>query len=134
MKTNFRVVTLGVGLLSLVLGAGSEEETAHADKTPALVAEADPNLGQALPVPLVQPAASDAADVNATDDKSSITNAAPPTADANPAPVLPDEVKVSAALADVIKLAQAGVGEQVLMTYVRNSTNVFNVGPNEILY
>src|SRR5262245_28204736 len=37
----------------------------------------------------------------------------------------PEEVKLSAALAEVIKLVQAGVGEDVILAFVNNSTNVF---------
>jgi hypothetical protein len=134
MKTNFRVVALGVGLMSLVLCGGREEETANADEIPTLVADADANLGQAGPIPLVPSATTAAPDQKATDDKPAVTNAAPATTDGNADPVTPEALKLSPALTDVIKLAQAGVGEQVLMTYIRNSTNIFNIGPDEILY
>jgi len=49
-------------------------------------------------------------------------------------PVPPDQLKLTPALADVIKLVQSSVGEEVLMTYITNSTDIFNMGPNEILY
>jgi hypothetical protein len=46
----------------------------------------------------------------------------------------PAEVKLSPALAEVIKLIQAGVGEDVILAFVNNSTNVFQLSSAEILY
>jgi uncharacterized protein DUF6600 len=46
----------------------------------------------------------------------------------------PAEVKTSPALAEVIRLVQAGVSEEVILAYVSNSTNVFQLSSAEILY
>ena len=95
MKTNLGIVALGVGLMSLVICGGREEQSAKADEVPALVADADADLSQAAPIPLVQPALVEAAEQNAADDKSAATNAAPATADTNPNPGAPDTLKLS---------------------------------------
>jgi hypothetical protein len=49
-------------------------------------------------------------------------------------PTAPENLKVSPALAEVIKLVQAGVGPDVLMAYVTNSTAVFNIDSDTIVY
>src|SRR5262245_21512197 len=46
----------------------------------------------------------------------------------------PPDVKTSPALAEVIRLVQAGVSEEVILAYVSNSTNVFQLSSAEILY
>lgn len=46
--------------------------------------------------------------------------------------VVPESL--SPALAELARMAQAGVSEEVLLAYVANSTNVFNVGADEIVY
>ncbi|MDW8309492.1 MAG: hypothetical protein RMK20_08980 [Verrucomicrobiales bacterium] len=69
------------------------------------------------------------------------TNAPGPDLAAKPAPApdadklkLPDTIKPSAALSEVIKLAQAGVDESVMLTFVTNSQNLFKLGADEIIY
>lgn len=47
---------------------------------------------------------------------------------------LPENIKPSAALNDVIKMAQAGVDESVMLTYVTNSQHLFKLGADEIIY
>jgi len=64
------------------------------------------------------------------------TNAVPdqPTVKVVQTPAPPDDVKPSPALAEVIKLVQAGVGEEVTRAYVSNSTKPFNVSSDQIVY
>ena len=47
---------------------------------------------------------------------------------------LPPGIYPSSALAQVIKLTQAGVSEDVIMAYVTNSTSLFNLDPDKIIY
>ncbi|MBI3851417.1 MAG: hypothetical protein HY298_14245 [Verrucomicrobia bacterium] len=49
----------------------------------------------------------------------------------NPAP---PELRISPDLAQVIKLAQAGLGEDVMMAYITNFVHVFDLGSDEIIY
>lgn len=132
MKTNLRAMVLCAGLMSLLLCAGCDQQSAKAqevpakaDTTPPVVAAADTKPADARPA---EPAATPPAPLEAP--------TAPGKTDTNlaQAPGSPDQLKLTPALADVIKLVQAGVGEEVLMTYITNSTDIFNIGPNEILY
>jgi hypothetical protein len=60
----------------------------------------------------------------------------------NPEPVpaaleakpLPPSIKASGPLAEVIKLAQAGVDDVVMLTYITNSTSTFGLSSDEIIY
>ncbi|TAL05152.1 MAG: hypothetical protein EPO07_03995, partial [Verrucomicrobia bacterium] len=47
---------------------------------------------------------------------------------------LPSNVQPGTPLAEVVKLAQAGVDEEVILTFVSNSGSAFGVGADEILY
>lgn len=141
MKTDFRLVALGVGLMSLVLCSGCGQQQANAEEVPinappppALIASAQdakpaetpapaPPAEPPTAVPLESPKPTDAVPV------------APAKADTNIADaVMPETLQVTPALAEVIKLIQAGVGEDVLMAYITNSAEVFSIGSNEILY
>ena len=124
MKANLLSVTLlSVGLSSLMLCTGCDEQSAQAAETPAV--QAPSVTGDARPATAAAP----------TDPKA--TNL-PPVAvnDTNIVPQLlaPADLKLSPALVEVVKLVQAGVGESVLMAYITNSAEVFNIGSSEILY
>src|SRR5438477_11596827 len=45
-----------------------------------------------------------------------------------------DAPSVSPAAAEVIRLAQSGVGEEVMLTYIQNSPAAFNLSADQILY
>src|SRR4051812_35729063 len=64
------------------------------------------------------------------------TNAVPdqPTVKVVQAPAPPDDIKPSPGLAEVIKLVQAGVSEEVTRAYVSNSLQPFNVSSDQIVY
>ncbi len=47
---------------------------------------------------------------------------------------LPAEVKLSSNAAQIVKLAQAGVDETIMLSFVTNSTGTFNLGSEEIIY
>jgi uncharacterized membrane protein YgcG len=50
------------------------------------------------------------------------------------ATVAVDPGKLAYGVADVAKLSRAQVSEDVIITYIQNSGNVYNLGPNEIVY
>jgi len=57
--------------------------------------------------------------------------AAPASADAKP---LPPNIRPSSPLAEVVKLAQAGVDHGVILTFITNSTGTFNLDSDGIIY
>jgi len=137
-------MALGAGLMSLVLCMGCDQQSARAQEVPAkadtkppVVAAADePKPAETKPA---EPAATPTAPLEAPAVADTKATAAPSPSGASDtnvvqAPVPPSQVKLTPALADVIKLVQAGVGEEVLMSYITNSADIFNIGPNEILY
>lgn len=130
MKTpKFRVWALGL-VTCLVFGAGFEESKAPADSTEvASIAPAEPLVTADAPqldladtdvdfAPSLKPASTSAAGTN--------------TVKVVQEPVVPE--KLSPALQEIIKLVQAGISEEVIMTYVTNSTNVYHLGSDEIVY
>jgi hypothetical protein len=46
----------------------------------------------------------------------------------------PRPLQLTPGLSEVVKLIQAGVGEEVLMVYITNSSEVLNIGSEEVLY
>jgi hypothetical protein len=61
-----------------------------------------------------------------------------PASDDSAQPVVPDtlpaDILPSSQLAQVIKLAQAGVGESIILTYINNSAGTFNLTSDQIIY
>jgi len=47
---------------------------------------------------------------------------------------LPPNIYPSSPLAQVIRLTQAGVSEDVILAYVNNSSSTFNLDPDKIIY
>jgi hypothetical protein len=69
------------------------------------------------------------------------TDSAPPPPDGSAVPVAPDDsaalppgVLPSSPLAQVIKLTQSGVSEDVITAYVNNSTSLFSLNSDQIIY
>jgi len=149
MKTTLRVLALGFGILSPLLCVGCKEDEASAEgfdlPHAGLLAEATPPPPTPLALPLAFPAVADQSSPsthpapappganakagNTTTNTNANVEGAPFRGAAVAEPITP-----SPALAEVIKLAQAGVGEDVLMAFVTNSTAVYEIGSNEILY
>ena len=125
MRTNFvRQTSLGLAAgLTFFLGCArpSAEQS-----SPAIVS--------ATPVPVVV--------AQAAAPGSEIGPVAPPSDDTNAPAILErieptvkaDSVSVSPGLAEVVKLAQAGVSEEVMLAYVDKYTGSFSVGADQILY
>lgn len=149
MKTKFGMFALGIGLTSLALCVGCEEDQAaagtplFANVAPAYAedaAEADPQAAPSAkpaeaPPPVAKnepppaPAAVPPGSIVIT--KASLTNAAATNLVQAP-PAQPPQL--SPALAEVVRLIQANVGAEVLLAYITNSTLPFYVGANEIVY
>ena len=163
MKTNLREMVLGVGLFSLAFCAGCETHRANAESAqtqPSQSVQAFTNTPPSPPEPGTVagsedkplrpfPPASAGATVTAPTAPTNPTaaavaaapvNAIPPgVAPSTNAPIVqpatvPEQLNLSPALTQVVKLIQGGVSQDVVMAYVTNSTDLFNVGSNEILY
>src|SRR5688572_4497906 len=129
MKTNLvRQCTLIVAAgLSFSLGCARPSAQPEQPKTvaaPAAVEVAGPQ-----PPPQVVPA------VNSNDSKTVAVDTNAPAILDRIAPVTkPETVAISPGLAEVVKLAQAGVGEEVILAYVEKYEGHFDVGADQILY
>src|SRR5215813_227927 len=58
----------------------------------------------------------------------------PPPAENSPAPAASPAPSVSPAAADVVRMAEAGTSEDVLVAYVKNSASHFDLSADQILY
>src|SRR5258706_1016109 len=121
MKTQlFRVSALTLAASVLVIGTGCQEERAQAQvpvftPTPVVRESAQAEAPQAPAPPNPGPEATPAVKV------------------VQP-PVVPDNGDLSPALAEVVKLVQAGVSEDVVMAYITNSAQPFNASSDQIVY
>lgn len=139
MKTQlFRVWALGVGITTIILGVGCQQQEARAEIPPAdqIVPQIAPAPTAAAPddatkfeAPVAPVNLAGAPDLEKTNVS---TNVAMPKLVQNP--VIPDDLKVSPALEEVLKLAQAGVSEEVMLAYINSSTTFFNVTSDAIVY
>ncbi len=159
MKTKFGVISFSLIVASFTLwvgcregqsqakvpvianeGASFTEAKAEAEPPPAPVpaktAEAPVPVVQAEPpsAPPVPPAAPAVPPASIIITKAAITNAAVTNANPAPAPVPAEPPQISPALAEVVRLIQANVGQDVLSAYITNSTQPFHIGANEIVY
>src|SRR5215218_1481495 len=129
MKTNFvRQCSAGLAMW-LILTVGCARPKAEQPPRAATVATPEPMLAQTAPTsaPLAPGQTADAAD--APQD----TNA-PAILERIPASVQAQTVATSPGLAEVVKLAQAGVGEEVILAYIDKYSGQFQVGSEQILY
>ena len=145
MKTNFRVFALGMGITSLVLCVGCQGDQARANGPiiaaagPSVVlAPAEADAKPAATVPVVKnespatPASPAVPPGSIIITKATATNSPPATNIGAAPPAGPPTV--SPALAEVVRLIEANVGQDVVMAYITNSTQPFNLGANEIVY
>jgi hypothetical protein len=126
MKTHlFRVWALGVAGAVLVLGTGCQQQEARAEV---------PEVDRIVPEIAVEPTppAIEVAGGVALEKTNISTNIAAPKLVQNP--VTPPDLKASPALEEVLKLAQAGVSQEVMMAYITSSTTFFNVTSDAIVY
>ncbi len=136
MKMNFvRHTSLGLAA-GLVFTLGCARPAAETEQprtviaptaVPYVVAQAAPAVDQPVaPAAPASPAATPP--VVATDtNPPAILQRIPPT-------IRPESVTLTPGLSEVVKLAQAGVGEEVILAYVDKYPGAFNVGSEQILY
>ncbi|PYJ02920.1 MAG: hypothetical protein DME25_14480 [Verrucomicrobia bacterium] len=94
------------------------------------------NVAVVTPEPLSEPAAT-VAPADAPAPAETAPEADPADAAVRPITAekpLPPDIKLTAAAADVIKLADSGVEQSILLAYITNSTSTFNLGSDEIIY
>src|SRR5438105_11007966 len=130
MKTQlFRVSVSAFAISSLVLCAGCEEGNG-ATGVPVFVAASTANPAPSADLP-ASPAPQGA---NAPSEGPVATPDGPPAVKVVQTPVAPADVHPSPALAEVIKLAQAGVSEEVMVAYIGNSSQPFSVSSDQVVY
>jgi hypothetical protein len=120
---------LGLVLLVLPLTGCLQESSLSSQGTVAAAAE--------LPTPPETPVAETSADTDfeealAQADEQSISNA--PAKKVSAEIEVPANLKPSPATAEIIKLANAGVEENVMLSFVTNSLGTFNLRAEEIIY
>src|SRR5262245_3110520 len=124
MKTQtFRVWVLGVAGAVMALGTGCQQPEARAEV---------PEVDKLVPELALATNAPPPIEVAGSPPLEKGTNAAPPKLVQNP--VIPPDLKASPPLEEVLKLAQAGVSEEVMMAYITSSTTFFNVTSDAIVY
>ena len=128
MKTRFCwICSLGLGLVALpFIGRFAQEASGEPTNTPpAITPEGQSNA-------VAEAAAYQAADPAELAPELDLADAAvEPISAEKP---LPPNVKPTGPAAEVIRLAESGVDEAVMLAFVTNSTNIFNLGADDIIY
>jgi len=116
---------LGVGLVLLPFAASclAEDSSPPPAQTPAVAEPASTNAPSSKPGE-----SSPAASTNSVD----ITEA--PVSPIPQEKTVPPSIHPTRPLAEIIKLANSGVEESVMMAFVTNSTSTFNLSAEEIIY
>jgi len=111
-----KLLLLGVASLSLLAGC--------------TYANSEPEATNALPATTVEPAQPAAPDTTNV-----IAEAEAPRGQVVSAPFTPPEnVKLSPAATEIAKMAGSGVASSVMLSYVANSVNTYNLAADEIVY
>lgn len=131
MKTKFLKTAKMAVVVWLIALSGCTNQSAQQSQPKTVTAPPAPTVVSApAPAPAIQPqtAVADAA-------------AVPPAV--SPEPVIerhveqaapPSETRISPAAAEVVKMAQAGVGEDVMISYVESASLPFNLSSDGIIY
>ena len=141
MKTNFvRHTALGLAA-GLVFTLGCARPAAETEQPRTVVAPSSASyvLAQTAPVPepplttpvapapTASPASAPPAVAATGTNPPAILQQIPPTGK-------PENLTLTPGLSEVVKLAQSGVSEEVLLTYVEKYADAFNLGADQILY
>src|ERR1035437_10205527 len=119
---------LGVAAAALLSGVGSQQPpSSQATNTLPSALETEADAEAAAPTPADEEAAKDIQDA---EEKLAEADAKPISTEKP----LPAGIKPTGALAELIKLAESGVEESVMMAFITNSTRPFNLGVEEIIY
>src|ERR1039458_1474363 len=118
-------IGLALAILPIVGGHSQESPSQPTNPAPALKPEV------ATKGPAAAPAAPDPALAASTAENDVVDAPAKLMSTSKP---LPSSVRPTAPVAEVIKLADSGVEEGVMLAFVTNSTGTFNLGAEEIIY
>src|SRR5215475_9793067 len=120
-----------LGLLVLPM-AGCLQESAGSPAETVTAATEPSTQSQTSDVPAETSADTDAEEALAQADEQSISNA--PFKKISADIQVPANLKPSPATAEIIKLANAGVEESVMLSFITNSLGTFNLRAEEIIY
>ncbi len=109
-------VTLSIGS-GCVEGAASSEQVSGSGNVAAAVSSPATNM------PIVGPPEVEVPDITTADVKPVLTERP-----------LPATIRANGPVADILKLADSGVDEAVLLAFITNSTSMFNLSADEIIY
>jgi hypothetical protein len=133
MKTlMLRFVALGTVLSLPLVGGCRSDETPPAPHAATNVFT--PPAHSNLTPPVALPAQPTRSDATATPAEPAVAEAVQPEVPFAVDRPIPAHLTASASLRELIKLAQAGVDEQILLTFINNSTSSFLLGADEIIY
>ena len=126
--------SFGLALAVLPFAGGQPQEALSqaTNTTPLLEQPAAPETN--APAPAVAdpvPAAADPLPAEQTAEDDPVDAPAQPITKAKP---LPPGVRPTAPVTEVLKLADSGVDESVMLAFVTNSTSTFSLGAEEIIY
>lgn len=126
MKTKFvRQISLG-SAAGLIFFLGCARPSAQPEPSKAIVTSTPVNVTVAQAGPAA-PVAGEAVEAPPGTNAPAIVERIPPS-------TKPENVATSPGLSEVVKLAQAGVGEDVILAYVAKYPSSFNIGSDQILY
>ena len=115
--------SLGVALAALPLAGGCDQESAHS--APAITSDTNQSSSAVEPAGNTNAPSPEAAEERLENAPGQIVSAAA---------VPPQNVNLTAPSADVLKLAQAGMDESVMLSFVTNSPSTFNLDSDAIVY
>ncbi len=119
---------LGLALLVLPLAAGCLQQAASSPEISPSTVKAETQPEATLQTAANEDGASSAESIAEAD----LSNAAAKAVLTEQ--TLPPTIRPGSPLAEVVKLADSGVDESVVLAFVTNSTSTFNLGSQEIIY
>src|SRR2546427_5732710 len=122
---NFEKWSMGVALMVLTLASGCVQQASSSQESAAALINPSPDSDSVAQI-------SSEEETDWADSSEPLSDApAQPLSRENP---LPPNVRSTGPLPELIKLAESGVEEAVLMAFVTNSASTFNLSSEEIIY
>ena len=124
----FRTWSLGLALAALPLAGGCDQETAESAPVPVSVASNDSVASSETAVDtaaITNVPAPEMTEMQLETAPGRIVSVAQPSAATS---------HLSSPSTEIVKLAQAGLDEGVMLTYVTNSPHVFNLSSDDLVY
>jgi len=131
-NTLTRSTFAALSLVAIALIAGCTQQTAGnapAYVTTSTAAPTPPAQTATAPAIADAPVVPPAAEIPAQTVVQSV-----PASAVSESVVMPEKLRISQPLNEVIRLAQSGVDESVILTYITNSPAIFTLGAEEIVY